>query len=428
MIGQFYAIVTILLASCCGFYVSSAGAAENAPSNAIGMATQAWNMMPGESLNSLAALIYPDNPHMQQRFVSVTLDLNRSKLGGRTPGQRFDAMTAIMIPDLRYLSWDGARPAFYRSGQTATPRPAGVRHSMDHIHISSDRSGDALARAYWAQKRSAEPAPVVNQVAAQESGHHALESESPVRAAPRRVMAPAGKLPAEPLAAALAAALLLAGWLFARRNKLGKRTRVRRVVEPLPVPEEDESAASGYLAPKVNVVEVAPAATMRQHPDWVALQADAGISVDEIDSVVEEARLIVSMGRTGNAIKLLEEYVESNPRVSAQPWLYLLDLYRMTGQRREFAEFGKRMHQALNVMIPSWDSRASVPAVPVSLENFPHITQQLVKNWGTTACRDYLNSLARDNRAGERVGFSVRVVEEIQLLLSVIDARDGVPG
>lgn len=69
-----------------------------------------WQMMPGESLNSLAALFYPKDKRMQQRFVASTLKLNREQMPELSATQTFDDKTALQIPKLHDLSRLAAKP------------------------------------------------------------------------------------------------------------------------------------------------------------------------------------------------------------------------------------------------------------------------------------------------------------------------------
>lgn len=66
-----------------------------------------WQMLPGESLNDLAALFYPHQRAMQQRFVSAALRLNRSIVS--SGATKFDDATDVLIPDLKSLSYPVAK-------------------------------------------------------------------------------------------------------------------------------------------------------------------------------------------------------------------------------------------------------------------------------------------------------------------------------
>jgi hypothetical protein len=55
----------------------------------------------------------------------------------------------------------------------------------------------------------------------------------------------------------------------------------------------------------------------------------------------------------------------------------------------------------------------------------PHICEQIVSRWGRDGCLDYLHQLLRDNRGGQRSGFTLPIVQEILLLIEILVAREG---
>ena len=53
-----------------------------------------------------------------------------------------------------------------------------------------------------------------------------------------------------------------------------------------------------------------------------------------------------------------------------------------------------------------------------------HVCDRIVALWGRPECSDYLRQLLRDNRAGERGGFTLPVVQEILLLIDLMADRE----
>lgn len=108
----------------CGLNATAVWAAEGESAQMHAPATQEWEMLQGESLRSLAALFYPKNRYMQQRFVAATQALNREQLGAIAADQPFEQATALRIPDLHALSAQ-ARPraAKVKRKMAAMPRP-----------------------------------------------------------------------------------------------------------------------------------------------------------------------------------------------------------------------------------------------------------------------------------------------------------------
>jgi hypothetical protein len=153
-----------------------------------------------------------------------------------------------------------------------------------------------------------------------------------------------------------------------------------------------------------------------------------GFLVEEIDSVVEEAKFFVALGRTQQAIDLLVDHIDTNRETSAESWIYLMDLYRNLGNKAEFDALAVRFKHVFNMMKPQWDSELVDLQVPVSLDEFPHIENKLVTLWGTSECVNFLTGLTSDNREGARAGFSMEVFSEILLLIAIAEMRDDMPG
>lgn len=102
------------------------------PAQNSGNTSMEWQMLPGESLNSLAALFYPKDRRMQQRFIAATVALNRDRLQNRTPGQAFEETTTLQIPSLHALSYKAAKPARHRVAArkpSAMPEKPAVQES-----------------------------------------------------------------------------------------------------------------------------------------------------------------------------------------------------------------------------------------------------------------------------------------------------------
>ena len=145
-------------------------------------------------------------------------------------------------------------------------------------------------------------------------------------------------------------------------------------------------------------------------------------------STLEEAKLLMSINRTHDAINHLKFTIETQPKASIIHWLYLLEIFRKQHAKVEFEKFAKSLHIMFNVMTPVWyetemaNNDAQI-IVPQHLEDFPHIMEKLDAVWPSELARVYLESLITDNRDGERAGFSHGVLNEILLLISLLDAR-----
>lgn len=194
-----------------------------------------------------------------------------------------------------------------------------------------------------------------------------------------------------------------------------------------------ELEGGGAAAP----VQHAPAQASHGRPGDSVLSISA-TTLDEhfeANPVMELADIMLSFGRVKGAAQALQEYVDNNPSEALQPWLRLMDVYRMAGMREEFDVLARNLNQQFNVEIQPWD----VPAAPVDLvldgetssdglpgvpkpqgvEDMPRIMTGIVRMWEAEDVVGYMYQLLRDNRGGQRLGFPLRVVEEILFLIEL---------
>ena len=171
-----------------------------------------------------------------------------------------------------------------------------------------------------------------------------------------------------------------------------------------------------------------------------SLMSISATTVDEhfeANPVMELADIMLSFGRVKGAAQALQEYVDNSPQEALQPWIRLLEVYRMAEMRNEFESLASNLNQNFNVAIPSWEPdklkaatdevdlvldggvSAESPAVPQSIEDMPRIVSTVCELWSSGDVITYLQQLLRDNRGGKRVGFSLPVVEEILFLVDL---------
>lgn len=427
--------------------------------------TTTWPMLPGESLNQLAALFYAGNKPMQRRFVAKTLELSREINPALDPASVFAQPGTLIIPELKTLSRQAPPFKAHRSksGKATTP----VLHlsyqlkddakfsptpEMDAAYESLSRRNKALQNELQRlnQRFAALQASLQQmQATAMTLMSQTVQSLAPISvqpASPATVpVAPPSAVPASAKVSTAAPApsppqakdeqaaslpiwnnilvqflVLLAGLILALYAWFWTRKRLARKLEEA-TNEQMAAMRKNAFSPNNNPLFVAT--------DSGALNnADAGmLSVEEIESVVEEARIFVSMDRANEAITLLLSYIETQPKGSVQPWVYLLDIYRSQNKKDEYLELAKRFHHTFNVMRPQWEETKVAMVVATSLEEFPHIISHLVAVWTTGEAMQYLEDLLEDNRDGERAGFTLEVLQEIMLLQGVLEMRDEIP-
>lgn len=153
----------------------------------------------------------------------------------------------------------------------------------------------------------------------------------------------------------------------------------------------------------------------------------------EANPVMELADIMLSFGRVKGAAQALQEFIDHNPQEALQPWIRLMDVYRIAGMRAEFENVARNLNLNFNVEVQSWDggtpeqtipSEESVAAVPIaprpqSLEDLPRLMQTVLELWESGDVVGYLYQLLRDNRGGQRQGFALPVVEDILFLIEL---------
>lgn len=255
----------------------------------------------------------------------------------------------------------------------------------------------------------------------------------------------------------------LAGWLFWRRRQQATDGNPDSLLAGYPEPVMDapradelpekrpldlhlESTRAG-VAQSVDVELDGGAASPVPEKAAQPLPARPGDSVLSINAttldehfeanpVMELADIMLSFGRVKGAAQALQEYIDNNPQEALQPWIRLMDVYRMAGMREEFDAVARNLNQHFNVEVQSWE-KAAAPTVdlmldggvatdpggdlnkPAGIEDMPRILNSVLQMWESEDVVGYLYQLLRDNRGGQRQGFALPVVEEILFLIEL---------
>ena len=146
------------------------------------------------------------------------------------------------------------------------------------------------------------------------------------------------------------------------------------------------------------------------------------MEVAEHASAAELAEIMLAFGQSDDALRSLSDYVAANPQQLVGPWMKMLEVYRGAGMRKEFDALAGRLHKMFNVSVPVWAGAAG-KVFPQRLEEYPHVIARVQEVWGRREALDYLIHLVTDNRNGTRFGFSVAVIQEILLLISLMAER-----
>lgn len=179
-------------------------------------------------------------------------------------------------------------------------------------------------------------------------------------------------------------------------------------------------AVEPALAPVPPLAASAPTASEESEDDKVE------VTENDSDALLRIAEIMLAFGRVRDAAETLSQYIKDAAPNQVQPWVMLLDLYRRGNLPQDFAILASRIRERFNVQVPTWDEAKTADSGLKSLEHYPHIANYLKLAWGKQECMEFLHGLVNDNRAGQRIGFPLEVVEEIVLLMRVLEDGYGI--
>ncbi|MGC3963785.1 MAG: hypothetical protein QM803_10810 [Rhodocyclaceae bacterium] len=243
--------------------------------------------------------------------------------------------------------------------------------------------------------------------------------------------------------AVVAALCLLAAWLIKRRKdrptaaalsegphtvRLNRRYKGPATEEEddvfAPLTERDLWPERSSLVPLPiadSVTEsLEPILSIPSKPDVVVTE-----DIEEHDSAVELAEIMMSFGRIQGAAQTLADFIRANPKQAVKPWIKLLEVYHSAGMRTEFDGLSAQINKTFNIQPVTWEDFEVALRDPASIESMTHIRKRLCESWNTRECQAYLHALLRDNRDGTRQGFPLVIVDEILMLLGVLEQTLG---
>lgn len=449
-----------------------------------------WSTAPGESLATLAASLYPDDPGARRRFIVATARANPELFpDGASQSAVLPAGTELVVPDLRRLANapvprsqtpDDATPgspprAEPPPGRTSRPAPRPAQEP-DRLVVANDPSPDQQTRgtapgetptgdAAWSARERELATAVDRTIVAQmellarikeleqlqaelEARAARLGVEAPAPApAPAAIASPAVPAPPAPAPAPAPApvsegersvadfgligglgvlTLGLVALLLRNRRRDGDAAVGADSAPTVFVPERVAPTPVAAAAPVAAAPAIQPAvAAGSMPPASDAARAIPEPEVEEHDSAIELAEIMMSFGRVHGAAETLADFIRNNPKQAVTPWLKLLDVYRAAGMRAEFDGLARQLNKTFNVKTVTWDNFELSRQTPDSLEQMPHILDRLTQIWGTRECQAYINSLLRDNRDGTRQGFPLNIVDELLLLSAILEQHHG---
>ncbi|WP_417067912.1 FimV family protein [Niveibacterium terrae] len=330
-----------------------------------------------------------------------------------------------------------------RSGEPGTPSPTGETEKTSAAQ--SGKEQELIARVDEKISRLIEMEEKIRQLEAlsrrldAENKRMQILLDKPLAPQPSQ---PSGDYLALPWLLLYALALISVTailWLWRKK----RADELDTVIEPEYVqPDEFEPAPDLDLGPEtLSTADVWPdqsapaAAAIESDEDWGLPQASAPpgpssqISIDESieehDSAVELAEIMMSFGRIQGAAETLAEYIRTNPRQAVRPWVKLLEVYKAANLRAEFDALALKLNQTFNVIAVNWEEFDKVKQINDSIEQMPHILQTLTRIWNTREAQAYLYKLLRDNRDGTRRGFPLGPLDDLLMLSGVLEIELG---
>lgn len=413
-----------------------------------------WPMLPGENLNDVARLFYPKNKAMQQRFILKTQRLSAEFQPNLKASDRFETPTLLVIPTLKSLS--NSTRAIKSGQKKSNVQKLKMSYDIEQIPAKLMQeyefllSKNAFLKAELAKlneklvflqaklnelklvfdktldlSNSGQP----NNGAPAEPN---LADSPPVKKEFKNLSEASKPQIAEPEASSfnlleslntdLVKAALALGLLMILGAFLLKKYRERMFSNLSFVATKMQATVQATVQEVGSFIQnrIEP----KQETAEVVQQAQAAKAVTErLDATLQEAKMLMSINRSSDAIAHLKMTVETQPKASINHWLYLLEIFRKLNLKEEFEQYATNMHQTFNVMTPVWYDTAVAIYVPESLEEFPHIMEKLYSVWPGELATVYLRNLINDNRGGERTGFGKTVLSEILLLIELLDIR-----
>jgi hypothetical protein len=410
-----------------------------------------WPMLPGESLNDVARLFYPKNKQMQRQFVFKTLRLSTDIQPHLDPAARFVEPTLLVIPTLKSLSGTNAIHKQKKTSAKKLQMSLNLEQAVEKIpskliqeyeflvsknNFLKEELAKLNAKIAVLQTKLDEMKLILDKTLTllpeTEQGKKAfknLGSDNAIANKKSDIKTAHKPVAAEPtsniidtlmeflntdlakIALALSALLLLGAFLL-KKYRQRMFSNLSFVATKL---QETAQEVTGYLHQRTETMPLKVESVLDT-------QASKEVS-DRLDATMQEAKTLMSVNRSSDAIAHLKLNIEAQPKASISHWLYLLEIFRKLNLKEDFEKYASDMHHTFNVMTPVWYDTEVAIYVPKSLEEFPHIMEKLYSIWPGELATVYLRNLITDNRGGERTGFGKEVLSEILMLIELIDIR-----
>ncbi len=198
----------------------------------------------------------------------------------------------------------------------------------------------------------------------------------------------------------------------------GRRADAQSVVVPKPVsvkPADNSELGAGGKDAKVHEKN-------ENFSEYLTpLDETTTVTVEELSNLVEQVDLFLLLGRHEVAVSMLLARISTEGDNDPRTWFKLLDIYHARDDRANFKKLANDIRVRFNVALPSWEASAQRAEGRHGLEHFPHLLSRISDGWGTSSSLSYLQSLVKDNRSGERSGFSEDAFREVMFLIGIVE-------
>jgi hypothetical protein len=213
----------------------------------------------------------------------------------------------------------------------------------------------------------------------------------------------------------LLAGVTASGWLKYRKNRLLKDENIPWPVAEISAGDKKASASSASSAVEAEDVMHFESPLVNYHQQ----KESGGTEVRE--DILDQAEVFVAHGRSNFAIQVLQDHLQEAPQESPEPWLLLLDLLRRDGLTNEYMKASEACQRYFNIKVAAYTEVPSPENASGSIEDYPHVMEQLQEFWGKPELESYLNDLIYNRRIETRQGFEGGAYRDLLFLLAMVN-------
>ena len=401
-----------------------------------------WPVLVGESVEDIAALFYPKNKIMQQRFIHKTLQLSRETNPDLQSNTTFNHSSLIVIPNIKFLgshsghiklltnkkknidselkpllikSYDVDEKFEFSSKLQAiyddlVKRNINFKLGLEKLNIKiailQQRLVNLKADLIRVINLAFTVAETRNKFIKEQQKTHISNNfpikelskyqpikstyevgpvSSSIKVSASRMMSAESVF--KYLFLPILGLLMIFGFGVCVGRQLNvfhplRKTNLKKIEKKVIVNIDD---IRSIPIPKINAIENS-GKVFEFSGSIPGIDSEVGNCIEkqkEANLVLEQAKIYNNMNRIKEAIMLLKTQIQETPKATLHHWFYLLDIYRKSNQKDAFLNNAKQLHEKFNIVMPQWEKSMFSPLVVSSLEELPHIVERLTKLWAT---------------------------------------------